>query len=662
MTTAGGVRQRFGGATWGRGPSRARRSTRPGLGLRLWAALVVFAIAVFVPCRARADGPELRVDVDANIVGVGEIVQLTLRAMSQDAPLSSPQPGATPGFVVVGQNIAPSQSVSIVNGVVTQRQGIVATYSLRATALGTHVVGPPSVLYGGKRVTADSVRISVVPPDKAPPRRPRSPFDFGPSPFDPWKGLFGGADDDDDFRPSQPAIPTDPKLALERARDDIAFLHATIDKRRAVVGEQVTLTVYLYIDTSEGGSLDFSDVHEATAADFIKRTLAEEDASKPIGYATVDGKLWSVRLLRRWALFPLKSGELDIGPMSLSIGRRRRGAGPRTSEPLEVTVSEPPVAGRPPGYMLGDVGSFSLSASVTPRAVAKGGAAAVDVELSGTGNLPSELPVPTQAGVEWLKPQVREKLGAVGEKFGGTRTFSYVVRMQKEGLIDLGDIAVPFWDPERGRYDVARVSLGSVDVAANPTAPDDDVGAPEPLANLPKPRGTFAGSPPSRAYVADAPWFWLAVLFPPLGYVLARGGAVVLAKRAARKREQGAAPEAELRERTAEGEAALAAGDAAALDAASSRLLEAAARAHADRNVRGLPAREVADALAEHGIERETAQAFEALLEACQVARFAPGGPSLDGARDRFTRARGLEAAMAKGAARPTRRTRGGPS
>src|SRR6185295_12639589 len=93
--------------------------------------------------------------------------------------------------------------------------------------------------------------------------------------------------------------------------------------------------------------------------------------------------------------------------------------GLRESEELVVDVSEPPTANRPAGYQVGDVGDFSLSATVTPRTIAQGGAVGVTLELRGTGNMPPQLPVPVLPGVEWLEPQVKDTLGAQqNERFG----------------------------------------------------------------------------------------------------------------------------------------------------------------------------------------------------------------------------------------------------
>ena len=208
----------------------------------------------------------------------------------------------------------------------------------------------------------------------------------------------------------------------------------------------MTLTVYLYEDPYQHQGRP-ADVHEANALDFLKRSLLEDETrAVGVGIAKVGGRAWNVKLVRKSALFPLKAGRLVIDPMSLTLPRARVGL--RESERLTVDVSEPPVKGRPPGYQLGDVGDFAMTATVNPRTLVQDGAVGVTLELRGTGNLPSKLPLPTIPGVEWLEPQMNEKLGGQAEdRFGGTRTFAYVVRFYKPGTIDLGEVRLSFYDP-----------------------------------------------------------------------------------------------------------------------------------------------------------------------------------------------------------------------
>ena len=441
-------------------------------------ALFVLVIAwIVAPRLALAQTVDVAARATPSVVEVGDAFSYTVQATAtgQSAP-ADVQPGNLAPFQVQGTTSGPQQQISIVNGVTTISSGIVTTWRLRATKTGTFTLGPASVKVPNGRRQAPPVTVKVVAKGQAPRR----------DPFDPFRGLF----DFDDDRPSHPApppLPPDPKLALDAPRGGIAFLHAVVDKTRAVVGEQVTLTVYLYEDPYERQAQP-RDVHEPVANDFVKKALIEDETrTLNLGTAMVGDRQWGVKLLRKSALFPLKSGKLVIEPMSMTLPQARVGL--RASEKLVIDVSDPPADGRPAGYAVGDVGDMSLSATVSPRAVEQDGAVGVTIELRGTGNLPSQLTMPIAPGIEWLDAQTTDKLGAqANEKFGGTRTFAYVARLHKDGPVDLGEVRLPYFDPDKRAYAVARASLGIVDVKKGVAK---DAGAPDelpPLSDMPKER------------------------------------------------------------------------------------------------------------------------------------------------------------------------------
>ena len=247
-----------------------------------------------------------------------------------------------------------------------------------------------------------------------------------------------------------------------------------VDRTSAVVGEPILLTVHAYIDvTGNNVEIDDADVHDPDVADFAKRSLMKDDETTSRGYASIGGKTWAV--LMGCAGGPCSRcapGTLTIGPMSMALARPRSAAGTRrASETIHLSISEPPLAGRPPGYSIGDVGHFTLNAQVQPRQTEQGAAIGVHVDVSGRGNVPNAIAVPSRPGVEWLTPQVHEQLGPIGkDTYGGTRSFDYVVRLTRAGDVDLGDLALPFWDPDARRYVVASAKLGTVNVAPTPAA------------------------------------------------------------------------------------------------------------------------------------------------------------------------------------------------
>jgi hypothetical protein len=595
---------------------------------------------------ASADRPDVTARIDSTIVGAGDDVHLTLEAQSDEGVPTTPSPGSTTGFTVLESSSGPSQSVTIINGHVSQKRGLTTTWTLRATKEGTFTLGPCSVSIGGQRLSTQTVRVVVVAPGHAPARvNPFDPFGMG-SGFDPFRGLFGHTPND--FEPQRP--PTDPRLSLDAARGEIAFLHAKVDKTSAVVGEQVTLSIYLYVNANEREA-QLNDVHEATASDFVKRSIFEDDGTdKNVGRALVGGQLYNSKLLRKWALFPLKSGDLEIGPMSLTLVRRRLADPVRQSETIAIRVSEPPMVGRPPGYVVGDTGNFALSAETSPRSIERDGAVGITVELSGTGNLPSSILPPARAGIEWLAPEMHEKMGATaGDRYGGKRTFAYVVRLHKEGAVDLGDLALPFYNPDTRSYAIARASLGVVNVRPGATPAPSAEAALDPLAGLPEARKTLAGMRLLPAHLADAPLFWFGLFMTPLAYGVA-SGATSAVKRVRRARvEKAASPETRLRERMVAAAHACKGNDPRVADAAVARAIVAATIARVGVNIRDAEGAEVSRRLGDAGVDRELAHRVEELIHDCEAARFAPDACEMAAVKERWDAARGVVEALRRG-------------
>jgi hypothetical protein len=611
-----------------------------GASSRLLLGLLLAVVALVFTRTARAQRAEITSNVDTDVVEVGETLTYVQQVMVHGgATPSDPKPGAITGFSVHGVSSAPVHMRTSVNGAVDDVNGLVTSWTLRADRVGTFTLGPSQITIGGGRHAAAPVRVRVVERGKGSPRmrgggRP-SIDPFGANPLDPFKGLFDFGDDD---RRVEPAPTADPKLAMESPRAPVAFLHATVDKTHAVVGEQVTLNVYLYEDpyTRQGRP---SDVHEATANDFVKRTLLEDETrTVGLGTALVGGKLWTVQLVRKNALFPLKAGRLAIEPMSMTLPQARIGL--RASEPLFVDVTEPPIANRPAGYAVGDVGDMSLQATVTPRAIARDGAIGVVLELRGTGNLPGALTLPVVPGVEWLEPQLRDKLGPIqNERFGGTRTFSYVVRLHKDGAIDLGEVRLPYFNADKGAYGVARATLGIVNVAAGPAR---DAGADQPevvLAGMPGVRRTLE-APHAQAYLSERPLYWAALFGSPLACALVLGAHGLLGRYRERRAASSPSPDRIAKERRAEAEAACKGDDGKVAMGAVARAVEAEVLVRTGVNLRGAASDTVKSELDDASVAPEVASSILALLRACEDARFSPAGVGIESARETWARAR----------------------
>jgi hypothetical protein len=300
----------------------------------------------------------------------------------------------------------------------------------------------------------------------------------------------------------------------------------------------------------------------------------------------------------------------------------------RTSQPLTITVAEPPLEGRPSGYQLGDVGRFSLSAEVSPREVEAGGSVSAVVTLSGVGNLPQQLRVPTRTGVDFLTPSVKSKPRLEAGAYGGTKVFTYVIRLDTPGAVDLGEISLPFFDPETQQYDVARTVLGTVNVkpSSKPAAAQPSAAPPsglDQLLHVLRPRPTLASVSGRGRFLADRPMAVLLLVVPPFAIVLLQ--ALLLLQRrstswlARRKSSYRTRVNEQLREAST-----LLERDPRAAASALERALYLTIEARFQIKARGVLRPELVRLLTAAGVPVELGQQVTACLETCDSVRFAP--------------------------------------
>jgi hypothetical protein len=605
-----------------------RPSRSPFAWLRL-SALVAFALGlVLAPPWARVAlaGPGIEATTlsSATKVEVDEQFSVSLELRSEDSvgTISSPSFDPPPGVLARGPTFGMQESTRFLNGVRTRSSISRVTYVLTASTPGKYTVKSPTVVAQGRTFSGQPITVEVVPKGSggtsgAP---PSSPFLLGPgSGF--LNDPFAPRDDEDSGSASELELPNGP--------DDDFFLHAVVDKTDAVVGEQITYSVYLYFRVS----YEMSERSDPKYADFLRFPMLPDPASTKSVYTRVAGRRYGARLIERVALIPLTAGKLHVGSMSARFKGRQIGSGVlKSSNDVVIEVSDAPAAGRPPGYQPGDVGQYALSATVTPRKVKQGGSISVSIKIEGVGNVPSAVTPPTAQGAEWLTPHRRDDISIKNGRVGGARLLDYVVRMDHAGRVDLGTLELPYYDPASKQYEVAKVALGVVDVEdVAPTADQvkraqNSGDGEEPLAKLPSPRKKLTAFAPAQ-HVALPPWaLWLGVGLPPLAAFLVLG--LGRARRAATERKNAptAAARAKLREALAAAKSAEKSGDAKALLGAIERAIHTAIELGTEVKSRGVRLDDLETKLVEQGVAKDLAAEAAELLRTCDALRFAPAG------------------------------------
>jgi len=595
--------------------------------VKILAVLLCAFVGIILPRElgAQIEPPVMNATAEPRSVEVGEVLSVSLSVtVDSSAPSPSDPRLALPDALRSGPpNISTQTQISFVNGHLTRRSGITANWQVVAAREGVFVV-TPSVTWNGRKLQANALRITVHP--ATPGGRARRPTPTpAPNPFDPF-GMFPKLPNLFDQPEPPPAAPADPELSLDAPLDSKVFLRSVVDQKNPVVGEQVTLTIYAYARVN---AIELTDVHEPSTPDFFLRELMPQGSQPDPRAVVINGVVWRVQPILKKALFPLRSGDLSIGPMQVTVvGGRTSGltGGLRESQEMKVHVGEPPAAGRPVGYQIGDVGNYTLSITVDPRVSEVGGAVAVAANLAGVGNVPNAIRVPLTSSFEWLEPQVRENIDVENGKIRGSRSFSYVVRPKIAGNLDMGEITLTYWNPDKKAYEWARASLGKVDVAPQkkPAVAQDPAAPHDPWSTLGQPRDNLTSYPHAREPLTDKPFYWIGLFGAPCAVVMGSLGSRGLRRLRSRLAERRGSAERGIDQALAQAREARKREDRAGLATALERAVYLAIERATSVKARALLVDDIVSALEHRKVPSDLASEIRELLSSIETTRFAP--------------------------------------
>jgi hypothetical protein len=588
-------------------------------------AIAVAVAGVLSASAFAAEAPVVTQEVDRTEVGTDDVFVLTVRAV--DAPSgSSIQLPDVPTVETIGTSRGVQSSIRFGGGGPRVQQISTLTVRMRAQKPGKLVLPPAELHAAGAVYRSQAVTLTVKAghvPDPHGTGRP-APDPFGMSPF-------GGDTDDnpfDVFRRRQQA-----------AGERDLFLRGELDKKEVYQGEQATLSLWIY------ARVDLSRVDAVTMPKLDGFWTEDVETPKELTSETrtVDGVPYRAYLLRRLALFPVKSGPREIGPVEADIttgflfaGRREH----RASQPLTLKVRALP-PGAPAGFQPSAVGSWSLGAELASTRTELGSPVTLRISVEGRGNV-KDLVLPRPAVPPSLKlyePATTDRTSTVRGRIQGRRTQEFLVLPQQTGNFEIPALELVYFDPETQRYERSRTA--PLTLAVVPGAGASAVAALPGRTEEPAARNVLNATAlrPLRVQaVLDRPappwrraWFLALLGLPPLLFAGVLTGQAVQRHRARsdprseqRRREQRARARLGLLRSLGQGmdDAAF----SAEVDGAVAELLAA----RLGTSVIGLTREALRARLAEAGAPTELQARVARIQDACDEVRFAPGAARMD--------------------------------
>lgn len=588
-----------------------------------WTALLA-GLALLASAPAWAD-IEFYQKVDRTEVGTEDTVRLSV--VVADAPPSAQvQLPAPRDFEVLSSSRSSQRSIQLSGGGPAVIQDVTThTLILRATRTGKLTIPPAVLTTAGRTYKTDPIELTVkqgrLGPAPGQASRPSLP--------DPFRNFPGQDPFEDMEMDDEPVIP--------RGDSDL-FLRASLDRDEIYVGEQTTLSLYIY------SRVDLSSVDAVTMPKL--EGFWSEDVESPTQLSgeqkIVNGIPYRAYLLRRRALFPVKAGTLNITPAEADITTGFLFAGHRVhrvANGLKVKVKPLPPGG-PAGIANANVGSWQLTLDVSPTSVELGQPITVKVILDGTGNVKNVTPpkLTAPAALKVYDPTTTDKVSPNKNKIQGRRMMEYLVMPQRTGTFTLPALEFPYFDPRRREYDVTRTDPVTITVEAGaggatstgPLSPSSHDAANEQKNVL-----TASGLRPLRyqaRFMAPSTPLWdrgffLPAVLAPVGLLLGVmvvgqvRGRLLTQSEAGRKKQQARAA----RKRLAAAEKLVGEGSTSAFYAEVEKALMGFLEARLHIPVVGLTREALSEKMVAVGVAPERRSKVLFVLEACDMGRFGGG-------------------------------------
>lgn len=336
------------------------------------------------------------------------------------------------GLKVLG---GPNQSTSmqIING--RMSGSITYSYIIQAIKQGVFTIGSAYIDFQGKRYNTNPIKIQVVKSGTTTPQGDRA----------------GGVSDE------------------ELAKN--VFILATADKNSVFLGEQVTVSFKLYTKTN------ISNPTASKAPTYNGFWVEKLDFENERNWRIemYKGERYRVATLDKVALFPSKSGKLEITPYELDVpviiqrknrsrdlfddffndsffGRSQTVNFAAKSNALNITVNQLPETGKPESFN-GAVGNFRFNSSIDKKEVEVNEPVTLKINISGAGNISLlELPEPKlPAGFEVYDPKTSENVSR-NNRITGTKNIEYLIVPRLPGEKFIPPFEFSYFDPQTKKY------------------------------------------------------------------------------------------------------------------------------------------------------------------------------------------------------------------
>lgn len=245
--------------------------------------------------------------------------------------------------------------------------------------------------------------------------------------------------------------------------EDNLHLVAEVSKANPYLNEALTVVYKLYVSPRVSVS-NWRELDSPKYNDFWSQSIDIQQLRVENG--EYEGEPYRYVILRKTILYPQKTGELNIEPLTLSIAvdvpsERRDIFGSRIYKTVNKTVAAgnkkirvKPLPDGKPANFTGAVGKFNLSVTTNKDELNAGESLQAKVEVRGNGNLKlfdlPELTAPSS--LEMYDPERTENVNTNLNGMQGSISETYTVVPTRKGKYPIPALSFSYFDPSSETY------------------------------------------------------------------------------------------------------------------------------------------------------------------------------------------------------------------
>jgi len=341
--------------------------------------------------------------------------------------------------ILAGPSRSTSQNVSVINGQRTRTYQLQFTFVLEANKAGEFTISPAKIQVDGKTYKSNPLKIEVIGQEKSQEKQQQN---------------------------AESARESSTQSKTQNAQSDDLFVRILVNKSNVYREEPLVATIKLYSKLNISG---LENIKFPNFEGFYKQEI-ETQPLRHLEKENVNGEIYGTGILKKYLLFPQKTGNITIGPFEVDcivqkkvksqsrsifdnfFGSYKNVKMPLSSRPMQINVHTLP-SDKPLDFT-GGVGNYRMDASMNKQSVKTNEGVTLEINITGNGNLkvlePPRVNFPPD--LEVYDPKVSNNIKVTPSGASGTKTIEYLIIPRHAGEYNIPPVKMSYFDPAKDSY------------------------------------------------------------------------------------------------------------------------------------------------------------------------------------------------------------------